>query len=150
MAAASLTTLALAGVARGVPGDLDSSFGQDGRIALDSSGNEIANGVAIQPDGKIVVVGHTSVNKDVVVYRLNSDGSLDSTFDGDGAALIDSGASEFGYDVALQPDRRIVVAGSTSAKNAAVVYRLRSNGALDRSFGDGGERTIDVGGFQQA
>ena len=76
-------------------GDLDPSFGVAGRVTTDVG--EDAGGVtavgAIQSDGKIVVAGtaYHSGNYDFAVVRYNSDGSLDSSFDGDGKLTTDFG-----------------------------------------------------------
>jgi uncharacterized delta-60 repeat protein len=74
-------------------GALDPAFAGTGIVKLNLYGafasTDAASGVAVQPDGKIVVAGYRSVvNYDIAVVRLNTDGSLDSTFDGDGIAII--------------------------------------------------------------
>jgi uncharacterized delta-60 repeat protein len=132
------------------PGDLDATFDGDGAYAIDSGGTESADAVALQPDGKIVVVGRTHVSNDAVVYRLNPDGSFDTSFDGDGARAIDSGGAEYGDAVALQPDGKIVVTGRTTVNADAVVYRLNPDGSLDASFDGDGARAIDSGGTEFA
>src|SRR4051794_3414371 len=95
-------------------GNLDSTFDGDGRVGINSGGDEHLHAVAVQPDGKIVVVGATSINDNVAVYRLKRNGKLDRSFDTDGALGIDSGGSEHGFAVALQRDGKILVAGSSS------------------------------------
>src|SRR5262245_10551521 len=80
-------------------GTLDASFGGKGWIAVDfGSSRDVAVAVAVQPDGRIVVAGYSNVNAidpsqesgyDFAVLRLNSNGSLDTTFDGDGKQIID-------------------------------------------------------------
>ena len=121
-------------------GSFDKTFGTEGIRAIDSGAREEAFEVAIQPDGKIVVVGSTTATNggDGAVYRLNPDGSLDDTFDKDGARGIDSGGREEAYAVALQPDGKIVVAGATTAGKAAAVYRLNPDGSLDATFDQDG------------
>jgi uncharacterized delta-60 repeat protein len=131
-------------------GSLDPTFDGDGAKGIDSGGFEDGFAVAIQPDGKIVVVGQTSVGNNAAVYRLNPNGSLDSSFDGDGAKGLDSGGDEFGFATAIQPNGKILVAGYTSDGDDAVLYRLNPNGSLDTRFGDQGERTLDVGDLQVA
>src|SRR5690349_3416475 len=92
--AATLALLALtAGAASAAPAALDRSFDHDGWIAIDSGGDETANGLALQPDGKVVVAGGTTGTGDAAVYRLKADGSLDGSFDGDGTVAIDGGGS---------------------------------------------------------
>jgi uncharacterized delta-60 repeat protein len=131
-------------------GTPDATFDGDGAVGIDSAGSEVANAVAVQPDGKIVVAGRTSVGNNAAVYRLNPNGSFDTTFDGDGAFGLDSGGFEEVYSVALQRNGKIVVPGWSSAGDTAVVYRLDPNGSPDPTFGDDGARTIAVDSFQAA
>src|SRR5262249_30029829 len=130
---------------------LDATFDGDGARGLDSGGHEEATGVALQPDGKIVVVGWTTVGDDGVVYRLNPNGTLDTTFDHDGAVGIDSGGEDSATAVALQPDGRIVVAGTTTLGfGNATVTRLNPNGSPDNGFGGDGQIGLDSGGDEVA
>ena len=128
-------------------GTRDNTFGTGGVFTYGDKrkGNNYGSGVTLQPDGKIVVVGDSSYdkNRDVLVLRCNSDGSLDSTFGKGGATTYKSQAKEnqhLGFGVALQPDAKIVVVGSTSnGKNHEVMLlRFNSDGSLDSSFGKGG------------
>ena len=75
--------------------------------------------------------------------RYNSDGSLDTSFDGDGQVTTAVGASSRGYGVALQSDAKIVVAGSSDGDLAVVRYN--GNGSLDTSFGADGKATANLG-----
>jgi uncharacterized delta-60 repeat protein len=129
-------------------GSLDPTFDGDGARGFDLGGDEIALGVAVQTDGKIVFAGATSVNQDVAVWRVNSNGSPDLTFDGDGVRTIDSGGFELGQALAIQPDGKIVVVGSTSIGGNAAVYRLNPSGSLDPTFDGDGAKGIDSGGFE--
>jgi uncharacterized delta-60 repeat protein len=145
----ALVTLALAlmaEVAHAAPGDLDPSFGQGGRVGIVSGGAEYAVALAVQADGKIVVGGHSAANAvgEAVVYRLNRDGSLDRTFNGNGRLGIAGGGGDSAAAVVLQPDGKILVAGYTVAgmNNNAIVYRLNPNGSFDASFGKDGARQI--------
>ena len=95
----------------------------------------------MQPDGKIVVAGDTSVGANAIVWRLHPSGALDSSFDSDGKLTIDAGGNERVSGVVRQPDGRIVVAGSSAPNFSfpdAAAFRLNANGSLDASFsGDG-------------
>lgn len=135
-------------VARFLPnGRLDRSFAGDGvqRFGFSSRGvREGATDIALQPDGKIVVVGGSededSFEWSVVVARLNRDGSLDTHFSGDGMRRLGR-SSTWGPNaeaVAVQPDGRIVVAGCRDVSNF-LVARLHRNGAIDRAFAADGE-----------
>jgi uncharacterized delta-60 repeat protein len=120
---------------RPLAGSLDPSFGSGG-IVKGSGGTE---GIAVQPDGRIVVAAVGSV------VRYLPDGSLDSSF-GDGGRV----ATGFNaYAVALQPDGKIVVAGSSGPVSDAVgsefaVARYDPDGTPDTSFGPGGIATTVI------
>jgi len=79
------------------------------------SGTDVANSVAIQPDGKIVVAGYSNngSNNDFALVRYNTDGSLDTNFDSDGKVTTDIGgdSNDAAYSVAIQSDGKIVAAG---------------------------------------
>ena len=80
----ALVLAASVGVALAAPGDLDGSFGTNGKLTFGFGGVDVAYAVALQPDGKIVAAGRGNSNNDVAVVRLNANGSFDSSFDGDG------------------------------------------------------------------
>jgi len=129
-------------------GALDPTFGIGGRVRTDFGGRfDEASAVAVQPDGRIVVAGNSSdaSGNDMAVARYNSDGTLDTGFDGDGMVLVDFGSESSARAVALQPDGKIVLAGWVShpvgpgcCVSDFALARLTSAGALDSSFdGDG-------------
>lgn len=136
-------------------GSLDSSFNGTGKVitSLDV-GDDFANGVALQSDGKIVVVGRASdgTQDHFAVVRYNSDGSLDTSFnpaDHSGKVLTAVGVSnDTASSVAIQNDGKIVVAGSSlgidSAYQTAVV-RYNSDGSLDSDFNFIGKVTTKIG-----
>jgi len=87
-------------------GDLDTNFGMVSSPAI-----EKAAGIALQADGKIVAAGPAGV--DFGIARFTSDGQLDQTFQDDGKLLVDFfGAFDAATDVAIQPDGKIIAAGS--------------------------------------
>jgi uncharacterized delta-60 repeat protein len=133
-------------------GSLDPTFNGSGRLAIDGGGFEEADALAVEPDGRIVVAGATSVNAAAVVYRINPNGSLDPGFDGDGALRLDDGKDAFADGIALQPDGKLFVAGSTTVNDNAdaVVHRINANGSLDAEFGRAGTVGIDDGGNEYA
>jgi uncharacterized delta-60 repeat protein len=110
--------------------------------------NDLASGVAIQPDGRIDVAGSTSAASNGFVARLNTTLGLDPTFQG-GLVQINNGGLETVASIALQPDGKIVLAGRTSANVNAVgdimVTRLTSGGMPDQSFNGTGTRFVDSG-----
>ena len=122
-----------------------------GIATIDSGGSEQVQGVTIQPDGKILVAGSTSVNGDGALYRLNDErDSRINSFDTDGAFGIDSGGNEMLFDARVQADGKIVTAGSTTVGGDAAVYRVLPNGGLDPSFDGDGAIGVDASGTDQA
>ncbi|MFM9961779.1 MAG: hypothetical protein ACKV2Q_11205 [Planctomycetaceae bacterium] len=152
-------------VARLLPnGKLDTSFSGDGKqtVAFDRGGNreDTASGVAVQTDGKIVIVGTATMNSsgdtDFAIARLLPSGLLDSTFDSDGKQTVEiqpsSGLADIASAVAIVDGNRIIVAGSSRTSGAGghdfAVVKLTTNGSLDRSFDFDGRAKIafDLGG----
>jgi uncharacterized delta-60 repeat protein len=114
-------------------------------------GNDAAQSVTTQPDGKIVVAGFSTgaSGDDFSVVRLNTDGSLDTSFNGTGKAVIAVGSSaDRAYSVALQVDGKIVVSGTSvngSSGGDFSVVRLNADGSLDTDFNETGKAIIGVG-----
>jgi len=137
------------GVARYNPdGTLDLSFGSGGKVNTDfNSRQDQAFAVAIQPDGKIIVAGIAGTdgaNGDFALARYNPNGTLDTTFDGDGKVTTTlSLADDFAYAMALQADGKIVLAGRGvfdfgQRQTDFALARYNPDGSLDGSFdGDG-------------
>jgi uncharacterized delta-60 repeat protein len=145
-------------------GSLDTGFGGRGSVTLDVSGGQLqqrALGVALQPDDKLVVVGETlraAGTRGQFTFglvRFNPDGSLDQSF-GSGGQVVDAPVVGNATAVAIQPDGKIVVAGSTPGSGDEgdfsdfIVARYTSAGALDPSFGTGGVVITDGGGSNEA
>jgi uncharacterized delta-60 repeat protein len=134
-------------------GTIDSAFGANGRVLTDFSGgnNEQIHALAIQSDDKIVAVGEWFNTAQTVynfaIARYMPDGSPDSSFNGTGKLLIDmAGYSDYAKAVVIQPDGKIVVAGTTATASASVTefcaVRLTAAGAPDPSFGIGGKAIL--------
>lgn len=124
-------------------GALDPTFGAGGIVQLNFNGLE-AQGleIALQTDGRIVVGGiATGTNYDFGLARLMPDGSLDSSFDGDGYMITNAGPS---YDlicsVLVQPDGRILIAGIafSPGANSWAIMRFEADGSPDTTFGTNG------------
>jgi uncharacterized delta-60 repeat protein len=113
-------------------GKLDATFSGDGKKRTDFGGGEdIARGVAIQPNGRIVVAGSAALRfhrfaAQFAIARYNADGRLDRSFSGDGKKRTRFGPTgrDFGNDVALQPDGRILVAGSVTLVSKSFDFGL--------------------------
>src|SRR5690349_15034421 len=87
LAAAAALAVAVGG-AGAAPGDLDPGFGSGGRAVIAfASPPSAATATALQPDGKIVLVGNAG--RDVAVARLNPDGTLDTSFGNGGSVVTD-------------------------------------------------------------
>jgi len=142
-------------------GTLDTTFGEDGVVTYNGimNGNEAGYGVAIQQDGKIVVVGYSYNGyidehyEDILVLRYESNGTLDTTFNGIGVASYDSSTGgynyDYGYGVAIQQDGKIVVTGysyygSNGSNRSAVILRYSSDGTLDVTFSEDGVAIYDI------
>lgn len=127
-------------------GTLDTTFNGTGKVLLqlDVADEDRATAVVVQPDGKIVVAGDVGVfaTTDIGIVRLNSDGSLDTTFNSTGIVINDTlGNNEVVDDMVLQSDGKILVSGQTGVGGTptfAYVARFNSNGTLDTTFNSGG------------
>lgn len=126
-------------------GLVDTSFGVGGRVELrDFVSHVLSPDVLIQPDGKIVVSANVNGrrSRDFALARFNSDGTLDSTFGTNGKVTIDfDGNNNDAYSLAIQPDGKIVVAGTSN--NIFALARCNTDGSLDTSFGLGGKVLTD-------
>jgi uncharacterized delta-60 repeat protein len=125
-------------------GELDSSWNADG-IALTqvTPGLDVAHGVAVQADGKVVAAG-TGGFGEFAVARYGPNGRLDDTFDGDGRVTTDvTDGADWANAIVLQEDGMIVAAGTAGFRRFALV-RYGTGGALDPTFGDGGVVVTNV------
>ena len=135
-------------------GSLDTDFNGTGKVNTNFGGDGDAEGqsVAVQTDGKIVVVGYATGAgvQQFAIARYKVDGTLDTNFGGTGRVLTAVGISgSNATGVALQKDGKIVVAGY-AVKNSGRGYdfaclRYNTNGNLDQDFGDHGKVMTDVG-----
>ena len=136
-------------------GSLDNSFGQSGKV-LGISQSGYAYRGALQSDGKILLAIGNGI---FALARYNQDGTADNSFGTLGTVV--AAASEqgtFASALAIQSDGKIVAVGSTSRNddclagtwysycpNHFTIFRFKSNGSLDSSFGQNGEVTTPVG-----
>jgi uncharacterized delta-60 repeat protein len=137
-------------VARYLPnGALDPSFGGGTGKAtlLVNSGDDQqrAQAVAMAPDGKIVAAGLT--NDGAAIVRLNSDGTPDSTFAGDGRVKFMLAPTAGADGVAVEPDGSVVAAvvTGTGLGDHFTLVRVDSHGTPDASFGTAGVLAVPVG-----
>ena len=131
-------------------GTLDNTFDGDGQVITNFNGaasTDRAFGIAVQSDGRILLVGSTDEGEsNVAVLRYNTNGSLDTTFSGDGLLAVDIGDADIARDIVIQSDGSIVLTGNTESGGNTDVFLIRvdSNGVLDAGFGTGGIATTSV------
>jgi uncharacterized delta-60 repeat protein len=121
-------------------GTLDPTFGKGGIFvsSFKQSGNDstFVNAVAIQSDGKVLIGGSTPASAAVV--RLNTNGTLDTTFGVGGIANFATAGVQ-AFAMVVQPDGKILAAGS--GDETGLVARFNVDGSLDTAFGKGGTAT---------
>ncbi len=125
-------------------GNLDTTFSGDGLLTTPiGAGTDQAQSVTIQADGKLLVAGysHNGTDNDFAVVRYNTNGTLDTSFSGDGKLTTDFGAADTGQSITLQSDGKFLVSGNAwngSSYDFAVV-RYNSDGSLDTTFSADGK-----------
>jgi uncharacterized delta-60 repeat protein len=145
----TINTLIVRYNADGLP---DTTFGSGGILNLQINQRSEAHAMTLQSDGKIVVAGYViNTGQDSLLLRLNSDGTFDPTFDGDGKVIIETNVSTNLFNsVKIQPDGKIVAAGfslaSINANGGFTLARFNQNGSLDNSFGNNGVIVTPMGG----
>jgi uncharacterized delta-60 repeat protein len=135
-------------------GTFDTTFGNGGKVITNLPNNrpDFGRALGLQPDGRVVVAGYSNrptSGDDFVVVRYNADGSLDTTFDGDGVVTTDilTNREDRASSLVLQPSGDIVVAGYTndpSFRNDFALVRYTPNGSLDLSLNGTGKVTTDL------
>jgi uncharacterized delta-60 repeat protein len=141
-----VVVLLFVGPARATPGTLDPTFGRDGKVTTEFGSSSVVVALALQPDGKIIAAG--SSEDKLALARYGRTGSLDPSFGEDGKVTTALGARSWAGAVALQPDGKILAAGSTVDEAGGyqfAVVRYRADGSLDPSFGAGGAVTTPFG-----
>ncbi|MBL7999404.1 MAG: T9SS type A sorting domain-containing protein [Candidatus Kapabacteria bacterium] len=138
-------------------GTPDSTFGINGfRVYHNPILYDLCEGMELQPDGKVVMICRQYMKYDqsvVAIYRMNSDGSVDSSFGTYGKVIVRSPLSE-GYcamtDVLIQPDGRIITTGYAYSgsvvwyTNIFMIARYMPDGRPDSSFGTNGIAIHDI------
>jgi uncharacterized delta-60 repeat protein len=128
-------------------GSLDTTFGTNGKVTTPiGNANDFSKSIAIQTDGKIVLVGssYNGTNYDFAIARYNTNGTLDTSFDTDGKTTIAIGSSDdYGASVVIQTDGKIIVCGNSQMSTTIdfSIIRLNNNGSLDTTFDTDGKLT---------
>ena len=129
-------------------GTVDTNFGDGDGMVRSKDDTTInmytrAYGMALQSNGKIIIAGDQLYNSERI-FRLNSEGTLDTSFGTDGVINMNRPNSEFIYHVAVQSDNKIIVCGKESRFVNSVMephvflWRFTSEGILDKTFGNSG------------
>lgn len=126
-------------------GGFDPTFASNGWTTLAvSPGDDVLGSIAIQSDGKIVVVGSKDhyPDYDIFVARFHTNGGLDNSFGNAGLSFVSNSVfTDRAYDVVLQPDGKILMSGSSEASPgtaSAALLRMLPNGQMDLDFGQNG------------
>jgi uncharacterized delta-60 repeat protein len=122
----------------------DPTFGNAGIVLtpIGTSGAE-ARAIALQADGRILIAGTSFASDEAVLVRYAADGSLDAAFGRQG--IVVSGFGDRVAALLVQPDGKILVAGSKGGHQAALALaRFNSNGAPDLAFGSGGNVSMSL------
>src|SRR5271166_5668566 len=143
---AAVVVIASSTLALAQAGHLDSTFGTGGVFTTNFMQTDatMANAVAIQSDGKIVVGGSTPGG--AALARLNTNGTLDSSFGSGGIVNNSFGALGPVMGVVIQPDGKIVALAEGFLGGS--VGRFNSDGSVDTTFGNGGfavSKSLDSG-----
>ena len=135
-----------------VDGTLDTGFSTDGKVTISIGiGSSYGQSVAVQADGKILVGGYVAGadGDEYALARYNSDGTLDTSFSGDGIVTTSFGIGDaYGRSLTLQVDGKILVTGYffNGAANLLSLARYNADGSLDTSFSGDGLLTKSFGG----
>ena len=134
-------------------GQLDPTFGQDGRATALSQGS-VGYAVLIDANGRAVTAGYTLTGRpDFVVARFLQNGTLDTAFGDQGRSILDLGGADYAYAIAFQADGKIILAGESDGggRSRIALARFNGNGSLDPGFGGGdGYVLTSFGKDQQA
>ncbi len=131
-------------------GILDASFATGGVFTYVSENDSEFNSLYVQADGKLLIAGYASNGSDfdILVIRLNSDGSYDDSFATNGIFVRDSSlGDDIAYTIVVQNDSKIIVGGQYTVGLSAIatLIRLNEDGTLDETFADGGFFSSDFG-----
>lgn len=148
-----LFSLAICGLSSGAFAQklgLDNFFGNKKGIAdisVSALTRDAANAVAVQSDNKTLVFGRDINTDKAILMRLTPQGVLDATFGSGGYVSVAFGTiKNYGFDVAVAADGKIVVTGygTTNNKTNIGVMRFNTNGQIDATFGDAGKTTLAI------
>ena len=135
-------------------GTLDTTFGTEGTTTTNLGDWDTAHATTLQPDGKILIAGTTITNnhRNIALIRYNPNGTLDTTFGTEGTTTTNLGDWDTAHATTLQPDGKILIAGTTITNNHRniALIRYNPNGTLDTTFGTEGTTTTNLGDWDTA
>ncbi|TVS12967.1 MAG: hypothetical protein EA419_03230 [Wenzhouxiangella sp.] len=133
-------------------GELDASFGDEGKVVINLGGNQYITDLAFQSDGKIIAVGRT-MDEDFLVMRFTTAGQLDTDFGSNGIVTgsFDANAEQEAFSVAVLDDDSMIVAGGGIRPgfgdgSTTSLLKLTADGSLDTSFNGTGKVAITIEG----
>jgi uncharacterized delta-60 repeat protein len=134
-------------------GELDLTFGTNGRATFNAGGTEVIEDAVQDAAGGVLVIGRTSSpGFDLLIGRLNPDGTLDSNFGSSGWIIIDTGTAEIGKSIAIDPATQDVIAVGEINGETTMLLRYTSAGQPAAGFGTSGRVSHDLntvgGGFE--
>jgi uncharacterized delta-60 repeat protein len=115
------------------PVSLDTTFG-DGGVATYEGSYPVS--MAIDPSGRILVVGHTDYDSNLTIWRFKTDGSLDGSFGGGDGFVTDSRG--MAKAITIDSEEKILVVGNNYGEKLIAVWRFNSDGSRDDNFGNSG------------
>lgn len=135
------------------PGAIDPSFSNDGKVWYDFGFQDNITDITVQPaDQKLVAVG-TALSPafagQLLVLRLNPDGSPDTQFGTNGSVIITTFTESYAYDVKVLSDGKLLIAGASANEQfvfSGLLMRLLPDGSLDTGFGTNGMISLDLQG----
>ena len=135
----------------GLDGQLDRSFGDNGRATFELINDDSPRSMAVLPNGQVVIAGfrHQTINDDFALWRFNADGSVDNDFGSHGFAVTGFGiGQDYGQGHVVQNDGKLVIAGFSEDKDGRylTMARFDADGQLDKSFADNGKFVAFQGG----
>lgn len=136
-------------------GTLDTTFGTQGKVTFGLGNYDSARAVAINTDGKIYVVGGTggtslSLSTNITLIRLNTNGTLDTTFGTAGVSTFGLTGYDIPTDITIQSDGKILISGNnivdlTDNYSDLSLFRINPDGTLDLDFSNDGKLTLNLG-----
>lgn len=125
-------------------GSVDTTFGNNGTVVTNSN-QAYAHSIALQNDGKILITGGIELpnnNAEILVTRLNSNGTIDTTFGNSGNTIISLPTTdEEGLSIIIDPAGNIYIGGYSN--NNSFIVRLNQNGSIDNTFANNGTAIVN-------